>query len=254
VEGAPALVDLAGRLDARFTFFVLAGRAILRRRVVRTLTGRGSRSTADVLPVTAKLGWSGALKTLVWNPRVGAAHRDMVAHLAEHGQEVGLHGGRNHADWEEHAGAWTRERAGEEIAWGLRELRGAGVDPAGFASPAWMSTPAIESCVASLGFRYIADDHGPGPFLGVGALPRIRTAIAVEPGGVGYLEWARARKLTDRELRADFLGRLRDAGPRAVAYDHPFWAGTSDLARVDLLVDAARAEGYAIVPMIESLE
>ena len=100
----------------------------------------------------------------------------------------------------------------------------------------------------------MADEHGDGPcFERREGLVSVRTQLAVGSSGVGYLESARAKGMTDRELTEDFRKRLRAAGSAAIAYDHPFWAGVSDLERVGSLVELARDEGYRVVTIAEAV-
>jgi peptidoglycan/xylan/chitin deacetylase (PgdA/CDA1 family) len=206
------------------------------------------------MPTRAKLPRLTLVETLLLNPRVGAADPEIIRRFDAGGHEIGLHGGRNHATWASAAPTWPAARVTEELEWGLATLARAGVRPQGFASPAWRGGELIDTVLAELGFRYVADEHGPGQAITLREpLPSIRTAISAEPGGVGYVESARAAGLSDREFAAGFRERLLSSGPVAIAYDHPFWAGTSDLERVALMVNIARDEGFRISTIADAL-
>jgi len=168
-----------------------------------------------------------------------------------------------------------------------------GTPPLGFASPGWSTSDSLPELLAARGFRYLADLHGPeagglrgpeaggldgnrergdgapapgrtvspGATLSSGATPSpraaltdVRTQLTGEPGGVAYLEHLRAVGLDDEAVLGRFRGDLERAGPHVVAYDHPYFAGIRDLDMVRRLVEAARDEGYRVVPMAELSE
>lgn len=243
LRGTPNLLRLADELDVRFTFFALMGRPIARRLALRRAA---SPRSAQSLSVRQRLGVRDALTTFLRNAPVGASHASALAGVAARGHEVGLQGGRNHADWEREAATWARERLAAEIDWGIGQLGRAGIRPVGFASPTWVESPHLGSVLAERGFAYVAGRAGQAFD---GSLPCVQTGILGEPGGVGYLEWLGARGLDDAAARDDFRARLRAAGEQAVAYDHPSWAGTADLSRVRMLVEVAREEGFDVVPL-----
>lgn len=253
-EGMPALSALGRRLGVPFTFFVNMGRAVSR---IGVLGRRGNGSTAAKLSARRKLGWREYLVAAALNPRVGAASGEVIVAARADGHEIGLHGGRNHAVWQREARRWSKERLGAEIDSvlpGLRALLGGRV-PAGFASPGWTTHPLLPALLAERGFTYLADLHGHGqdseirPCAGEATLPNVRTRLTGEPGGVAYLEHLRAIGLDDAALERRFEVDLEAAGPLAVVYDHPYFAGIQDLHGVRRMVEIALAHGYEVVPV-----
>ena len=254
-EGMPALSSLGERLGVPFTFFVNMGRAVSLGALL------AARSSASASPVAAKysarrkLGWSGYLHAALLNPEVGAGSHDVIREARRQGHEVGLHGGRNHAVWQREAQHWSRARIETEIDSVLPALTSllGGDAPKGFASPGWTTSDHLDSVLHERGFRYLADDHGPTAPLretsDASSLIRLRTGLTGEPGGVAYLEHLRAQGHDDDALYSRFERDLEQAGPVAVAYDHPYYAGLRELSTVERLVGIARQVGYQLVPM-----
>ena len=251
----PALSSLGERLGVPFTFFVNMGRAVSLGALL------AARSSASASPVAAKysarrkLGWSGYLHAALLNPEVGAGSHDVIREARRQGHEVGLHGGRNHAVWQREAQHWSRARIETEIDSVLPALTSllGGDAPKGFASPGWTTSDHLDSVLHERGFRYLADDHGPTAPLretsDASSLIRLRTGLTGEPGGVAYLEHLRAQGHDDDALYSRFERDLEQAGPVAVAYDHPYYAGLRELSTVERLVGIARQVGYQLVPM-----
>lgn len=260
-RGVPNLLELASRLGTRFTFFVNMGRAVSPAKLARRLVDPSARDpdTAAKLPARVKLGPWDALVAALLNPRVGGGSSDVLEAILAGEHEIGLHGGTNHASWQAGAPDWSRARLGAEVSGALDELVAAtGLEPAGFASPGWSSPEALPPVLGDLGFRYVADTHGPGhPAVsrapGCHRLLSVRTDVCGEPGGVAYLEHMRARGLDDRAVREDFRDRLRSAGRLAVVYGHPYFAGIRELALVEELVALATDAGFRVVRLDDAV-
>lgn len=256
--GTRALTAIAGRHDVAFTFYVHMGRATQRRRALREAARRRPPTeTGHHLSSRTKLGSVGLARLLLANPPVGAERGPEIQRLVAGGHEVGLHGGRNHRTWQEGADTWDHQRVRAEMAWGRDLLtRVGGVAPAGFASPAWTTSAVVAAVAAELGFTYLADRHEPteeGVDIGA-ALPEVVTNVLGEPGGVGYLEWARAQGWSDDVVVSDFRRRLERVEHLAVVYDHPFWAGLHDARLVDRLLTVGTEAGFAICTVAEAVE
>lgn len=266
-RGVPNLIALGARMDVPFTFFVNMGRAVSRARLVFGRRGTsGSGPTDEVaakLPARTKLGLRDTLVAVALNPAVGVGSPRVLNAAIDAGHEVGLHGGANHAVWQADAHRWTGERIRDQVTGGLRALEQiTGHSPAGFASPGWNSPDPLPPILEELGFRYLADLHGPatGPEQGAIQSPpgterlvSVRTAITAEPGGVAYLEHLRARNLDARAIRDDFRDRLERAGRLAVIYDHPYFAGIRELDLVRDLVALARDMGFRPVRLVDAV-
>ncbi|MEX2653447.1 MAG: polysaccharide deacetylase family protein [Acidimicrobiia bacterium] len=252
--GSGPLIEAAARLDVALTFFVNMGRATSRVRVLRSSWRVSPSHTATRLPTARKLSRRGLVRLVLTNPRVGVAMGDHVRRIVDAGHEVGLHGGRNHRAWQESAHTWSADRLATEIEWGLERLSEIGVDsPAGFASPAWNSPSLLPEVARNCGFSYLADLHDPDSE-GVrrdSIIPNAVTNVIGEPGGVGFLEWHRARGATDVEIETDFRRRLSKVRSLAVVYDHPFWAGRHDANIVSRLMEVGLEEGFGIAALGE---
>jgi peptidoglycan/xylan/chitin deacetylase (PgdA/CDA1 family) len=251
--GLPRLLDLAEGVGVRFTFYVSMGRAIARRRIVLASAGReGVRA----LSPTAKYGRRGVMRMAILNPRIGARRLVALRRAAALGHEIGLHGGTNHRLWFDDAPHWTRERLQREVTWGTERLARAGIAPCGFASPGAVGSPYLEQVLADLGYAYLSDRLGQSErevTCGESGLLLVPVSILGDPGGVGYLEWARALGWRDNELLEDFRQRLARGGDVVVLYDHPAWAGVHDIERVRLLVEDALAAGHIVQPVRDAI-
>lgn len=259
-RGVPRLIDLGARIDAPFTFFVHMGRAVQRRRLVSARSADARQTdTAEKLPARAKLGAWDTLVAAVANPPVGKGAPHVLRQALAAGHEIGLHGGTNHAAWQADAHRWSTERVRDRVAGALATLEGiTGEAPRGFASPGWNSPASLPGILEALGFRYLADLHGPGPNTvapvpGTDRMLAVRTAITAEPGGVAYLENLRARGFDDVAIRDDFRARLSRADRLAVVYDHPYFAGIQELSLVGELVGIARELGFRPVRLDEAV-
>ena len=259
-RGVPRLIDLGARIDAPFTFFVHMGRAVQRRRLLPGRSAAGPQpDTAEKLSARNKLGAWDTLVAAVANPTVGEGAPDVLREVLAAGHEIGLHGGTNHAAWQADAHRWSPERVRDRVAAALATLEGiTGEAPRGFASPGWNSPASLPGILEELGFRYLADLHGPGLHTvasvpGTDRLQVVRTAITAEPGGVAYLENLRARGLDDAAIRDDFRARLEQADRLAVVYDHPYFAGMQELSLVGELVEIARELGFRPVRLEEAI-
>ena len=177
--------------------------------------------------------------------------------MAEQGHEIGLHGGRNHRLWVNDSPNWSLDHLREEIAWGTGQLRAAGIEPYGFASPGAVSPDRLPDTLESLGYTYVSDRLAQGEVgcsRSEGGLTSVPVSILGDPGAVGYLEWARASRFEEIEFRSEFTGRLAVGGDAVVAYDHPGWAGVRDLTRVRTLVELAQDGGFEVTTIRKMVE
>lgn len=196
LEGVPRLLLLAREEQVKFTFFVNMGRAVshaafLRRRAA----ARSGQPATPRLGARPKLGFVGYWTAALLNPRVGDGAPEILRRAIDEGHEVGLHGGTNHAKWQEAADGWSREELRRELAYGMERFEAAtGRTPNGFASPGWVTPASLPTLLAEAGFSYLADEHGPDAPLRWAdedrRLVAVPTLLTGEPDGVAYLEWA----------------------------------------------------------------
>lgn len=256
-RGVPNLVRMATDLGVPLTFHVHMGRATRRRSALAALLRPAADAGVDHLPAMRKLGLADLGVLLALNPEIGAG--TSLRGIVTSGHEVGLHGGRNHRVWQDHGAAWDAPAVQDELAWGRARLAESGVTGRlGFSSPAWQGSETTVRVAAGLGFSYVADVHDPDrsgvlPATAAMPLPRPVTNIVGEPGGVGFLEWHRARGASSDEVVADLDRRLDVAGELAVAYDHPFWAGIEDLALTRRLLERAIGQGFQVVTLADAV-
>jgi peptidoglycan/xylan/chitin deacetylase (PgdA/CDA1 family) len=255
-EGTHNLAKMAESQNVNFTFFCNFGRAIERVRSFRELWSDESRETALHLSARRKLGTWGYVTTIVRNPR-NKRYLAYLAELVDGGHEIGLHGGRNHANWARCQHTWGLDYLLDEVTWGLRCL--SAVDPSqqrfGFASPEWRSPPFLEDVLRELNFFYLADSHGVGwrhdPSSG---LINIGTRGAIEPGGVAFFENCLARGLSARTAAHNLLENI-SASPEDlyVVYDHPYFAGREGLDYVSTALNRVLESGFEVVTIREYL-
>lgn len=251
-EGVPRLLDLGEKLGACFTFFVNPGRAI-RRRDVFVPRNRADGRRGPKLSAVDKLGLGEAAYLYVMNPctlpRYGPVLRDAQAA----GHDVGLHGGHNHGGWARSAHRWSIRRLRLEVDFGVQQFERAGLgQPRMFASPGWNSPEALPEILRARRIEFLADSHGSRlkPFAGENEKPiAIHTAVTGEPGGIGYLEFMRAKGHGDAEIVRDFMSRLETETDFACIYDHPFYAGRKEIELLESLVIRARDDGWTVMPL-----
>ncbi|WP_363796234.1 hypothetical protein ABU614_11705 [Lysobacter firmicutimachus] len=257
-RGMPFLMDFAQRLEAKFCFMVNMGRAVSRglhlRKLVRSPSPANvSEERVDKLGSMQRMGVSGYLRTALLNPEVGLTAGAILQRAGREGHVLGLHGGRNHGEWQWGAQNWSGERLRDEVLWGLRAFERVGLEhPRRFSSPGWNSPSGLPAVLAQCGFEELHDRHEPGiPIDTVasgGILREINTAFAGEPGGVGYFESCLVRGVDAASAAERIVSKLR-SGPaaHAVVYDHPvFCAGIGrDLFCSTLL--ALRERGVGLI-------
>lgn len=255
--GMPRLMELAKKLDVRFTFFVNMGRAVSRRAslvfLVKRFFDQSQRRNPEPvskLSSVTKLGMTEFLKTALLNPRVGLSHIPVIRHAKSRGHEIGLHGGRNHGEWMKEIHKWPAARIHHEVETGLQWLHRASIgNPKSFSSPGWQSDERLGSILSNLGFTNICDHYGENSPAAIVdrqiGIVKIGTNLVGEPGGVGYLEWHRAKGHDDHQI-LEHVGAILKGKNIAIVYDHPVFAGIKDIAMVEKIIRYVRSMGYAI--------
>lgn len=243
--GVPQLLELADEYQVPMTFFINMGRAvsypvILRKPFACRYHSEANSAPSARLSPVQKLGLRGTLYTLLANPRVGLSSR-LLPEIESRGHEIGLHGGRNHANWQNGAHAWNERRLNRELDWGLWALEHAGVTaPHSFASPGWNSPAVLQAMLVNKGFSVLADHHSPEHDAchftrEASQIRNLNTNLVGEPGGVGYLEFCQARNLSCAETSSEVEKLLQRFG-NLVMYDHPVYAGGHGFARLEALI------------------
>ncbi|QWF16044.1 hypothetical protein [Lysobacter capsici] len=260
-RGIPFLLDYAGQIGARFYFMVNMGRAVSRVMFLRNIM-RGSNAAEttskriEKLGSLRRLGVDGYLHTAVLNPQVGRTAGHILRQAQRTGHVLGLHGGRNHGEWQWGAHGWSAARLRAEIGWGLAAFEQAGLErPSGFSSPGWNSPAQLPDVLIEQGFEALYDSHRSDELLDASlrlrGLHDINTAFAGEPGGVGYFENCLVRGI-DAAAAAEHIVSILRSRPNAhgVVYDHPvFCEGVGqELFRATL--DAVKLRGVNLMAPI----
>lgn len=250
-EGVPALCRLSTSFGVPFTFYFNPGRAVSWASLMNRR--HGSALSAPKLKPLRKLGVREWLRTSLLNPelrRLTGVSELLTA--AESGHEIGLHGGRNHAQWQLNAQSWSREHLESEINWGMNAFRRLHLPrPVSFSSPGWNGPLALPEVLAGIGIHAVADRRSPDGHAVQrsenGPVALISTQFAGEPGGVGFVENAVADGNSVAETVRNFLTQLRriDA-PSCVLYDHPCFAGGEGHDYLRALVEACQSEGVEL--------
>ncbi|WP_206411540.1 hypothetical protein [Lysobacter enzymogenes] len=263
-RGMPFLVDLARTLDARFSFMVNMGRAVSR---TMTLSKGLRRRFGDAQPMAicaAKLGSVGRmglpayLHTAIINPQVGSSAHAILHRALKDGHSLGLHGGRNHGEWQWGAQFWDRQRLQAEVAWGVAAFEKAGLPrPTSFSSPGWNSPPLLPDVLLEQGFAQLHDRHVPGelnpPSYGQeDGLVELNTAFAGEPGGIGFFENAWVRDSSAERL-ADEVASCLQIEPDSIGmvYDHPVFCAGKGQVLFSKTIERLRELGVELIASCE---
>lgn len=172
-DGVPRLLEISVEMNVPFTFFLNAGRAVSVKETLLHAVNAGltkykedsaSRlAQAEMMSARKKLGNSDYIYAAVINPCI-SRYKDNLKSLYQSKCEVGLHGGKNHAIWQNHAMEWSRDTVREEIGWAISEVRKTleGFKPEGFASPGWTKPDGLNEVLKDMGFCYSADFRNVG--------------------------------------------------------------------------------------------
>lgn len=266
-KGVPNLLRLGERHGVRFTFFVNMGRSFSwRHTIARRLRRRGANGRGPgegdpgepyKLPAARKLGRSGALRTVLFNPRLGRRYRAALDQLHREGHELGLHGGSDHAAWQ-----YSLDELGDD---GLERLfRGAFEEfrdrygrPRGFASPGFRYNGAVLDLLDREGFEYASDMSGEHPFRpdrgGDGAKRHSHFQVPVNVIGerrVPLIEQGLARGHSAERIVQDAVDGIR-ARRFALMYGHPYVEGSHTEPLAAILSEVAG--DYDVVTVAEYL-
>jgi peptidoglycan/xylan/chitin deacetylase (PgdA/CDA1 family) len=257
-RGMPALLALAHSLDVRFTFFVNMGRAFNRRiTLAKAFRRLVSREKLAHVTAAAKLGLRDSLIAATLNPNAGLVSPETLRAAQKAGHEIGVHGGRNHAQWELAAHTWPEDRVRSEILSSLQAMQKHSLlETTSFASPAWNTPPCLKEILPSLGFRILADTYDAsarGIAREANGLTLVPTNITPGPGRAGYLETLGLRGMDEAAIAAHFKSQRAAQDRLAVVYDHPFYAGIHGLAALRGMIKAALDSGFQVATMKEAV-
>lgn len=250
-QGVPNLLRLAREEQVAFTFFCNMGRAIYRPVALKRLlrSPRGDPDGTRKLSIRAKLGFNHMLLTLLCNPRVGMSSPNIVRQIEAQGHDLGLHGGRNHGDWQNAFKMWPDDRIRKEVSTGRAMFkRVLHRPPVLFSSPGWQGSGVLDTILQQMGFEASADRHGPAEneILCDNGFCTLPTNLVGEPGGVAYFESLAARGYSGPAVTETLLNTLDDDRQLYVLYDHPCFAGVDALEAVRHVVRSAVERGVEV--------
>lgn len=250
--GVRNLTNLAKKHNAKFTFYVNAGKSVDPYSSLITMFNSGrqvdSKQTAPSLSALKKLGVYEYLYAAIINPVVSDYGSDEIRLLLSHGHEIGLHGGKNHELWYQKFDNWSMKNIESEVMWGLEKLRALGVSHIpGFASPHWKSNKNLAKILKNNGFSYFSDVHGTKRVqVGKNMIDSVSVNISGEPGGVGYFEYCSASGMKDSEVISDLFSRV-DSAKYSIVYDHPYYAGVEKIDLIEKVLIYAKKNKVQII-------
>jgi len=249
-QGVPNLLGLADRLGVKFSFFFNIGRAVAPLSSFLNLFNRtDSTAAGHSLSALKKLGFYHFLRTALLNPYVGAANLDIITEASKRGHEVALHGGKNHAKWVEKITSWNETEILHQLTWAIDILKNRKIEITAFASPCWKGTNRLYSVLSDLNFAYVSDNPN---YLSqeipkVLSLPNVPVNMLGEPGHIAYIEHKRAQGMNNRQIVETFRMELKQLDKFATIFEHPYFAGTTELDLTEQLVREAINTGKSVV-------
>lgn len=252
-DGVPNLLELSNKYNVPFTFFLNVGKSISVKdsisALINSLNDRKTRegcddSKVEMMSAMQKLGGvKEYIYTALINPSIIRYKKEVTSLLCSN-CEVGIHGGRNHAIWQNHALKWNEEKIENEIDYAISNIRK--IQPnyqlQGFAAPAWVHPKNLDRILKKRGFKYSAD------FYALGADPIIKNdycTIGVnllgEPGGVAFFENCRVRGYTTDNI-IDIVMEFIHNHHITVLYDHPYYAGIKEVACIAKIIERIQQE------------
>lgn len=254
-EGVPRLARALDALGVSGTFFAVAGRDSVGqhlRRLTRPGYLRRLRSVG-AWEVLRRLRWRSLLYgTLLPGPRVAQGNASLLRGLARAGHEVGLHGD-DHALWADREQALSRD----DVRAYWRRARLLFADALGFeaptaAAPNWRASDLALEVFDEGVMRYRSDTRGAGAFRPRVGSRTLRTAqLPVNLPTVHELLAAGGCSLEDAALGV--VARLDPEVPN-VWNLHDWFEGLRAPELVRVVVVAARARGFRVIPMGAVLE
>jgi len=267
-KGVPNLVRRGESHGVRFTFFVNMGysfswrhtiaQVLRKRRASAQGPGEGEPDEPYKLPAARKLGRSGTLRTVLFNPRLGRRYRAALDRLHREGHEPGLHAGSDHPAWQYSLDELGNDGLERLFQGAFEEFRDRYGHPRGFASPGFRYNEAVLDLLDRKGFEYASDMSGEHPFRpdrgsGDGAARHSHFQVPVNVIGerrVPLIEQGLARGHSNERIVRDAVGRIR-ARRFALMYGHPYVEGVHTRPLAAILSELA--DDYDVVTVAEYL-
>jgi hypothetical protein len=225
-SGIPKLVKISKKYNVEFTFFINFGRSINRKEVLRK-KNKSLNNTSSKLSTLTKLGLKNYIITLLLNPKLGK-YKNKINILVNSHNEIGLHGGKNHATWQLNARNFNLRRVEEEIDFGLKEAQKFNLSLSGFTSPGMTSPELICQVLEAKNFNYISDTYTYQNESSENKKKELFKEFKninvnlVGKNGIGYFEYYLSKGLNSVEIMNNLLTQiLNSKADSFVVYDHP---------------------------------
>lgn len=257
-QGVPILLDVSQKYDVQFTFFLNAGRAVSVWDTLSSILKKDeNRDSYGMLTAYHKLGRVQYLFAAIRNPRM-INYKKQLRELLESKNEVGLHGGMNHAVWYAHARQWDEWKTEREIEKAIRIVQRScpTFAPKGFASPGFVTPKGLETILKKWNFAYFSDVHALGEQEVIKRKQGIASAtvnLCGEPGGIAFWENSIALDLTDEDIVQRFM-EFVDSHKKVVVFDHPYVVALRKRENLEQIIIRLKRGGHYIVPLYRLVE
>jgi len=259
--GVPGLIQIAKEFNVYFTFFANMGRSVSRIETINKLVNKEKKEKQESVDISklsnlSKLGVYGYLKVALFNHLVGLGSPDVLQTLKDSGHEIGLHGGENHALWQNNASTWSRSQLEKQIDWGVNAFNSVlGYRPTIFSSPGWNSPDGLSDVLLHAGFSGLADTFfvASETISSSNHLQNINTNLVGRPGGVGFFEYCKSVGLSETEVFEKIKLEL-NAREVNVIYDHPFYLVKNHSAVLRKIIDYALKSNIKVITMGQLLK
>lgn len=258
-DGVPNLLEVSEKYEVPFSFFLNIGQAISLKETIKTILSKKNKkdNTNEIQMMSAiqKLGYAEYVYTALFNPSV-TRYEKQLKELLYSNCEVGIHGGRNHAVWQNQALYWDKEKIDDEIEFAIDNIKKIKPEyqPKGFASPAWVHPACLDEVLQEKGFWYSADIHGVGTdSIKVGdKFKNIGVNLLGEPGGVAFFESCRVKKYSTDNI-VDCVMEFIEKNDTVVVYDHPYYAGVKEIECISKIIEKIQKEKNINICTLEKL-
>lgn len=252
-SGVPKLLEVFEYHNCHCTFFVSMGRAFKRsyfisEKISNTISPKFSTPNEN-FSMFYKLGALNSLKIFFLNPLIGGNYHRMLKKVIATGNELGLHGGRNHATWEFDSYKWTEEQLRDEIQYGLNQFEIQKLPkPMSFASPCWKSPEILNKLLEELDFTIVANQHATYNYLNPveNTISKFPTNVIGQNREIGFIENFRALGYSTDQILFEFSNQLDAEGNFKMVFDHPFYVGKFEISTIAAMIKIAKSKGYTI--------
>jgi peptidoglycan/xylan/chitin deacetylase (PgdA/CDA1 family) len=262
--GLESIREILNEFDSRCTIFINMGtsisRYILLRDITRTIKNLKGKTSSGItkLKTIQKLGKKGFLETIFINPRIGSRGKKILHIMHNEGNELGLHGGKNHAIWQRVGDKKTQLWTLQELRWGKFKFQKAfSIDPIGFTCPGFTVPIGLEESLKKLGFIYHSDISDESEFNPIKNLIYNIPVNVIGPETMPIIEYLHIKGLNPTKIAHQILYKLEEILSNngiPVIYGHPSVEGLILKDDLRKLLIELKQSGYTTVPLKELLD